>query len=111
MNKNIATEYFLEDAYFTHDVIFLLDLFFGSLGGPYDLGKSLRDGLIIVFDVILHSDSKLFDGSFQFLLLLLPVPFFASFNQLQKTVTSCHLSLVVLDKLVDLGLKVTKNRA
>ena len=102
--NNYLTEYFLEHAYLSNEVILLFDLLLSPLSRPHDFRKPLCYRLIIVFDVVFHSDLELFNRPFELLLLLLPIPLLARFNQLQETVPARHLCLVVLDQLVDLSL-------
>jgi hypothetical protein len=103
------TEYFLEHPYLANQIILLFHLFLRPLCRPHHLREPLRDRLIIVFDVIFHGDLELLNRPLEFLLLLLPVPLLARLNQLQQTVATGDLRLVVLDKLVDLRLEVAED--
>jgi hypothetical protein len=105
----LLTEYFLEHPHLSNQIILLLDLLLRPLRRPDNLREPLCDRLIIVFDVVLHGYLELLDCPLQLLLLLLSVPLLTRLNQLQETVPTRYLSLVVLDELVDLRLQVAED--
>lgn len=88
-----------------------LDLFLGALSGSNDLRELGGDSLVIILDVFLHLKAEGLDGAFEFLLLFLFVSLLPRIDQLEKTVAARHLSLIVMNYLPDLGLKVAEDRA